>query len=158
MRGFSFLELIVVVGIIGVVSFFSFIEAQEFTEKTKLSSTSREIDSVLRLARSLSLTQRKIYRVIFLPQKGEYFLEDETGRVELKRKILPGVIFANPSLGKKGEEDGVVEFGREDGAFVFYPKGTAEGGSIYLKLQERERWCTITLSPTGYIRIYFKKH
>ena len=39
-----------------------------------------------------------------------------------------------------------VEFDHpDDSGFSFYPQGTAESGSIYLKEKGRERWRTVTM-------------
>ena len=44
------------------------------------------------------------------------------------------------------EEDGIVEFDNpDDSGFSFYPQGTAESGSIYLREKESERWHTVTM-------------
>ncbi len=44
------------------------------------------------------------------------------------------------------EEDGIVEFDNpDDSCFSFYPQGTGESGSIYLREKESERWHTIRL-------------
>jgi len=49
--------------------------------------------------------------------------------------------------------------GIDDDSLSFYPPGTAETGSIYLKHEDSGRWYTITISSTtGYIRVYPQKH
>ncbi len=109
----------------------------------------------------MAITKRKEYRVIFNPQRSRYWLEDKEGNITGERRSLQeNIVFADPELNKMQEEDGIVEFDNpDDSGISFYPQGTAESGSIYLKEKEGERWHTITITAsTGYARIYPEKH
>lgn len=159
--GFTLIELIIVLAIIGTVVSMSVPFVSSFLFRTNLESSAEDIVSTLRWARRLAITKRKEYRVIFNPQRGKYWLEDKEGNIEGERHSLEeNIVFADPDLNKMQEEDGIVEFDHpDDSGFSFYPQGTAESGSIYLKEKERERWRTVTITAsTGYARIYPEKH
>ena len=158
--GFSLIELIVAMGLISSIIFLGSLHFQSHLSQTLLKTSSQEVASTLRWARRLAITKRQPHKVVFQPQTGKYWIENAKGeKVEgvvcLKKRIK----FANPELGKTGEEDGLVEAGIPDNAFSFYPQGTAEGGSIYLKDSEKGNWYTVTITPTtGGVTIYEEKH
>lgn len=158
--GFSLLELIVVAGIISCIAAIGSISFHSHLSETILKTSAQDIESTLILARRLAITKREIYRVVFQPDKCKYWIQDSRGyRVEGVAYLGKGISFNNPKIGKLGEEDGIVEAGIPDDAFSFYPEGTAEGGSIYLKDKKSDSWYTITIIPTtGNVRIYQGKH
>lgn len=159
--GFTLIELIIVLAIVGTVISISVPFVSNFLFRTSLESSAEDIVSTLRWARRLAITKRKEYRVIFNTQRGKYWLEDKEGNITGERHSLQeNIVFADPELNKMQEEDGIVEFDNpDDSGFSFYPQGTGESGSIYLKEKESERWHTITITAsTGYARIYPEKH
>ncbi|MFQ6067767.1 MAG: GspH/FimT family pseudopilin [bacterium] len=159
--GFTLMELIVVLGVVSVVIFLSILSVGSFLSRSRLKTSAEDIASTLRWARRLSITKRKEYRVVFDPARRKYWIEDKEGTViEGTHSLSENVVFADPELWKKGEEDGIVEFDDpDDDSLSFYPQGTAETGSIYLKNEDSGSWYTITVSPTtGYIRVYPEKH
>lgn len=159
--GFTLIELIVVLGVVSVVVFLGILSVGGFLSRSRLKNSAEDIASTLRWARRLSITKRREYRVVFDPARRKYWIEDEEKMViEGKHSLLENVAFANPDLWKREEEDGIVEFDDpDDDSLSFYPQGTAETGSIYLKNEGSGRWYTITISSTtGYIRVYPEKH
>ncbi len=159
--GYTLIELIIVLAIIGTVVSMSVPFVSSFLFRTNLQSSAEDMVSTLRWARRLAITKREEYRVVFDPQRGKYWLEDKEGNAEGERHSLQqNIVFADPDLNKIQEEDGIVEFDHpDDSGISFYPQGTAESGSIYLKGKEGERWYTITITAsTGYTRIYPERH
>jgi prepilin-type N-terminal cleavage/methylation domain-containing protein len=159
--GYTLIELIIVLAIVGTVVSMSIPFISDFLFRANLESSAEDIVSTLMWARRLAITKRGEYRVIFNPGKGKYWLEDKEGNIIGERRSLQeNIVFANPELNKKEEEDGIVEFDHpDDSGFSFYPQGTAESGSIYLRGKESEKWHTITITAsTGYARIYPEKH
>ena len=157
--GFSLIELIVVVAIISSIMFAGSLYFQNHLSGTILKTSAQDIASTLLWTRRLAISERKSYKVVFHPGKGKYWVEDTRGqRVEGIAYLNRKVRFADPELGKWGEEDGIVEGGVWDNSFFFYPQGTAEGGSIYLR-DGKNNWYTITIAPTtGGVRVYPEKH
>lgn len=150
-----------VLGVVSVVVFLGILSGSSFLSRSRLKTSAQDIASTLRWARRLSITKRKEYRVVFEPEKRKYWIENEEGMViEGKHSLLDNVVFADPDLWKREEDDGIVEFDDpDDDSLSFYPQGTAETGSIYLKNEDSGRWHTITISSTtGYIRVYPEKH
>jgi len=159
--GFTLIELIVVLGImtlsIALLAHFT----TNFLGATRLKESAKDIAAVLRLARRLAITERQRCRVVFDSKAGHYWIEDEKGDIlEKKHSLHRNVIFANPHFGKDEEKDGIVEFDSpDDGALSFYPRGTAETGSLYLYDEDMGRWYTLTLtSSTGNVKLYPEKH
>ncbi|MBC7189272.1 hypothetical protein H5U35_03535 [Candidatus Aerophobetes bacterium] len=159
-KGLSLVELIVVVGVIFFVLSGTSLYFRGHLSKTRLKTSSQEIADTLRLTRRLAITGRKPYRTCFDVKKGKYWIENEEGeRIQAPFYLKDNIVFANPQLDREGEEDGLVEGGIPDDSFSFYPQGTAEGGSIYIKDKAEEKWNTITITPsTGDVRIYENKH
>ena len=159
--GFSLVELIVVLAIISGVTIIGTLSTQNFLSETYLKSSAQDLAITLRSARRLAITKREIYKVVIAPSQRKYWVEDiKENRVEGVGQLKSGIIFANPNLGKMGEEDGIVEFGYwNDNAFSFFPRGEAEAGSIYLKDERNGNWYTLTIVPTtGKVSIYPYKH
>jgi len=155
------IELMVALGVVSVVIFLFIFSGSSFLSRSRLKNSAEDIASTLRWARRLAITKRKEYRVVFDPARRKYWIEDEEKMViEGKHSLLENVVFADPDLSKREEEDGIVEFDDpDDDSLSFYPQGTAETGSIYLKNEDSGRWYTITISyTTGYIRLYPEKH
>ncbi len=145
--GFTLIELIIVLAIVGTVISISVPFVISFLFRTNLQSSAEDIVSTLKWARRLAITKRKEYRVVFNPRRGRYWLEDKEGNIVGERRSLQeNIVFADPDLNKMQEEDGIVEFDNpDDSGISFYPQGTGESGSIYLKEKEGERWHTITM-------------
>lgn len=159
-RSFSLLELLVVLGIISSFTLVGSLFFHHYFSETLLKTSAQEIASTLIWARRLAITKRQLHRVVFQTEKKKYWIEDNTGkRVEGVAYLKRGIVFADPELNKWGEEDGLIESGILDHAFSFYPQGTAEAGSIYLREKNDDNWYTITVAPTtGKVRIYPGKH
>jgi len=158
--GLSLIELIVAIGIISSIILLGSLYFKNHFSETILETSAQELASTLLWARRLAITKRKVHKVVFEPKRRRYWIENEDdGKVDRAIYLKKGVMPADPELGKWGEEDGIVEAGVPDNAFLFYPQGTAEGGSIYLKEEGSKKWYTITLVPTtGDVRIYQGKH
>ena len=146
--GYTLIELIIVLAIVGTVVSISIPFVSDFLFRTHLESSAEDIVSTLRWARRLAITNRKEYRVVFNPQRGKYWLEDKEGNIIGERHSLQeNIVFADPELNKMQEEDGIVEFDNpDDSGISFYPQGTGESGSIYLKEKEGRKWHTITIT------------
>ena len=144
--------MVIVVALVGTVVSVSLPHVSDFLFYTNLESSAEDIVSTLRWARRLSITKRAKYRTVFNSQSGRYWLEDEEGNIAGERHSLQEhVVFADPELGKRQEEDGIVEFDSpDDSSLSFYPQGTAESGSIYLKEEKSQRWHTITMKSFLY--------
>ncbi|MCD6472866.1 prepilin-type N-terminal cleavage/methylation domain-containing protein [Candidatus Aerophobetes bacterium] len=160
-EGFTLIELLIVLSIICAVLGISIFYIDNFLFRNRLETSAQDIAVTLRLARRLSITKRREYKVAFNQKERKYWIENKEGEVvEEKHQLEKNVLFANPHLDKYGEDNGIVEFDEpDDNSFSFYPQGTAEAGSIYLENRDSKKWYTITISPTtGCIRVYSQKH
>lgn len=158
--GFTLIELVVVIAVISLVSFLAIFSTGNFLSKTRLQNSAENIAAALRWGRRLAITKRKEYKVSFDLREKSYWVEDNEGGIrEKEKKLEKNIIFADPCLEKWGEADGIVELDDpDDDSFLFYPKGTAETGSIYLQSEASKKWYTITIALNGYVRVYPQKH
>lgn len=159
--GYTLIELIITLVMVGTIISVCLPFISDFLFKTRLDNSAEDIVSTLRWSRRLAITKREKCRVVFNSLKGKYWVEEKEGNIiGEKQSLQENVIFANPELGREGEEDGIVELDDPDNSsFSFYPQGTAEAGSIYLQEKSTQEWCTITITgSTGYVRIYPEKH
>ena len=76
-KGFTLIELIVVIGIMSLVSFIAISSARNFLFKTRLESSAENIAATLRWARRLAITERKKYKVVFDLERKTYWVEDK---------------------------------------------------------------------------------
>lgn len=158
--GFSFVEFLIVLGIAVSTAAVGTISFHFHLSETLLRTSAQELASTLRWARRLAITRRNSHKVSFEPEEGKYWVEDAEGySVEGITRLKDKIVFSDPGLRKWGIEDGIVESGVQDDAISFYPQGTAEAGSIYLKDKRSGNWYTVTITPlTGKVRVYEGVH
>src|SRR6266404_1941594 len=114
-RGFTLLEVLVVLGIIAVLSGIAVWSARAWAPDLQLNSAARQVVLDLRLARSRAITDHQNHRLVFAPATDSYRRQHRVGGVyedEGANVSLPwGVDLVDCSaLGK---------------AITFAPRGTA---------------------------------
>jgi type II secretion system protein H len=161
-HGFTLVELMVVITIIGIMTAAMIPEMKGSFQDALLRSTSRELIDVFDLAGSRAVSLNQIRRVR---------LEEDSGRYVVERHVPEGTedefVPVDDVPESRGQLDAriAVEFHRPDepvadgnapatspdevsrpgtAAIVFYPDGTAEGGSILLRDRQGYRlWLRI---------------
>lgn len=154
-RGFTLLELTIVIFILGVTSLFVFPRLSSFGSGD-LKRTSRHFAGLIqRLAQEASMT-RKTYRLYYSLESGAYWVAVlkesgefvETTDPMIGRRTLPRDIsfedVVTPQQGKVNRGEAFTQF---------YPVGV-EKSWIHLKEGGGRRWTLIIHSLTGRVKVY----
>lgn len=151
-RGFTILEVLLVLSIIGIMSVLAVSDISAFTDRFYLQSTARQISTDLREIKILSTIERSNYTVIFDTANNSY---DLPGR----RLKLPDGIRFGFSDGVLGPPGNPVDIPDTDGVtfpsdrISFYPQGSNSIGTIYIT-NDRNVTMAISLSISGRIKIW----
>ena len=155
-RGFTLIELMIVIILIGIVTALIIPEMRGTYEEVLLRSTSRELVSVLNLASSRAVSLNQLHRVRLDPKSGRYLIERQAGQEERGRGFVPVrdvpgsrgeldpriVIEIRKSTGDSPAEpgvgsspDGEPDRPRPDGGdtIAFYSDGTADASEVRLR-------------------------
>ena len=142
-RGFTVLELVVVVGIIGVASMIAAWRAVAWLPELRLESATRQVVLELRLARGRAMAEQRQRRVAFSIAGDTYRHQRRVGAIyedDSPPAALPGGI-------------DVVDCSAPSDAFAFAPRGTASSfGSVVLRNSGgRER--RVVVDIVGRVRV-----
>jgi type II secretion system protein H len=159
LRGFTLIELMVVVALVGILSALIIPEMRGSFQDALLRSTSRELVNAFHLAYSRSVSLNQTHRVRLVPAEGKYVLERAVRKAGEPVRFVP----LNEILGGQGTLDTRItvdlhktaekseasesQSGREkepedtrgsprEEFITFYPDGTADGMDIVLEDQD----------------------
>jgi len=174
-RGFTLIELMVVMVLIGIVTAMIIPEMKGTYEDALLRSTSRELVNVFNLAYSRAVTLNQTHRVRLQEVSGRYITEARTsGRrgVDefLPLRDLPGsqgeldtrisVAIHHPETSPEPVGDatssaasGELPARAGEGAIAFYPDGTADGAEVELRDRQGFRLALRINSVTARVHI-----
>ena len=151
-RGYTLLELLVVLAIIGAAGLIVLPQAGKGLETFRLKATTRQVASVFRYARTLAVAERRVSVVGLDLSRAEYWLAvaapDRPGEVVRATYTLPRSVrvLARPLGEARSRERGVVRF-------VFFPRGGAYGGQVWLEGEKGRRYGVLVDPVTGLVRI-----
>ncbi len=141
-KGFSLIELLLVIVIIGIMITVVASNAGTGNETTVLKSASREIASAIRYARGIAMTNRKESVFQFDLEENTYQMTDKSKVYKLSKDIEVTLDVAQSQI----EDDGT------QGAIRFFPDGSSTGGRITLEISEIKRQLDINWL-TGQVEI-----
>ncbi len=156
-NGFTLIEISVVLFIIGMFVFIAVPRLQDATDY-KVKSASRRIITTVRYLYNEAAFKRKIFRLMFDLDEGEYWVEELRGNeflvvndpVMYRRKLPSGVFFKDViterTYGSTLEERS--EF------ILFLPTGFVEPAVIYLETEGGDIYTLETKPYTGGVRVY----
>lgn len=121
-RGFTLLELIVVLVFIGLIASLTTPFLMSTLERVKHQTETRKINSALRFARSEAITRKTVFT--FNGESRKYWITSrEKSRPATSRTLAPGYAMAH--ITSDGE---IIDKGKF--AIKFYPRGNSSGGAI----------------------------
>jgi len=147
-KGFTLVELLVVLGIIGLVAAMSVPAFNRFVMQTRLKTATREIVGLLSLARSLAIGSRSARTVVVDLERGEAFIEESMQQGDARMvRFSSSVTISGEAPGQEGQPTDSVRF-------TFKPSGALTGASTALILSSGSRTQTVSVSAaTGAIHI-----
>ncbi|MCX8119131.1 MAG: GspH/FimT family pseudopilin [Desulfobacterota bacterium] len=157
-RGFSLLELIVVLFILGLSIGLIAPSFSRVSKSAELKATARKLSSLLRNSRSEAVLRGEIQRILFdLPSKTvkvqsfkpEALEEEGTkeGPSQVRTFMIPAWIQIREVKTSAGQ------FPPEEPAIEFYPNGSSSGGSFLLEGDDQRPFRIEVHSITGAVKI-----
>lgn len=144
-RGFTLLEVIVVIAIVGVVSALVLPAMQAGSRQSAVRRSVREFISAARQASAIAVRTRKPTALVVWPDDASFGVEGRENRYEL------------PEFAEFGEIVGGEEAEASDEIrFDFYPSGSSAGGSVEIEFtpSDRRQSYILVLDPLiGRVRI-----
>ncbi len=140
-KGFSIVELAVVIGIVTLISLVTLPLLLNYQKTTKLRSEAQVLATNLRLAQQMAVTEQVIYNVKFFPETDSYQIINSQSSEVVKTVNLDSEISIDEisDLTENTAQFNVV------GAVL-------ESGSVTL-INTRNATSTIQIKPSGYVQI-----
>ncbi len=153
-KGFTFLEVVIVIAIVGILSVIAVPGMSAFTDRLRIETTARTISTDLREMKMKAVLDRSDCVVLFDPANNLYELPG-------RRSLLPkGVRFGfgsgvlgtpgNPNPTATRDEDGVTFTSNKA---AFYSRGSNSMGTIYIT-NNYNVTMAISINFTGRIKIW----
>jgi type IV fimbrial biogenesis protein FimT len=153
-RGFTLIELVVVIAIFGIVLAVAIPTFITFLPTMRLKGTAMDISAALQTSRMKAVSQNTNCEVVFNITDNSFTESCTTITTKLREGISFGVgtdVNKNVSGVPPAPTD-FVTFSTPDDICRFSSRGTSEGGTIYLKNGQNQSY-SVTVSTGGRIKI-----
>ena len=150
-KGFTFLEVIVVLAIIGILSVLAVSDISAFTGRLRLETTARNISTDLREIKMKAVLDRSNYTIYFDTINKLYELPG-------RRTLLPSEVRFGFSSGVLGPPGNPVQTPDGDGVTFpsnrvnFYAQGSNSMGTVYITNDDLTMALSLTI--TGRVKIW----
>lgn len=138
-KGFTLLELIVVLVLLGIIAVLVAPGLGGSLENAKLKTASRELLAVLRVRRSEAISQGRIITLRFAGDESSYRVDGESVRLAEGLSVVYQAATGAVSQGEQGQT--LPDTGNN--RLVFYPDGSSSGALLALRLGEGLRYIRI---------------
>lgn len=140
-KGFSLVELMIVIALIGIIAGIAVPSYQSYTRKSNFKSAVREVTSDLFYAKERGISENRNYRVSFTVDSGTYLVQRETTTAGTYETVQTRDI----SLGDNIKVTSAAFGGNT--YIDFQPRGTCTSGNVAVA---NNTWtATINLNNTG---------
>ena len=145
-RGFTIIELLVVMGVIGLLLAMSIPAATRYAGRMRLGAATREVMGLLSLARSSAISSRLPQTVLVDVEAGRLSIEDSPdAAVQTKAVTLASSVTIRLTTSDGRSLEPPVRL-------TFQPNGSLAGRSVEITLSDPSRAQTISIAaPTGAI-------
>ncbi len=151
-KGFTFLEVVIVVAIAGILSAVALPGMSAFKERMRIETAARTISTDLREVKMKSLLERYDYTVLFDPGNSLYELTGRQSNLPhgVRFGFGPGVLGPPGNPTSTPDDDGITFASNKA---TFYSRGTNSMGTIYLTNNNNINMA-LSIAVTGRIRIW----
>jgi general secretion pathway protein H len=149
-RGFSLIELIVVLTIIGLSVSFVIPTLSKFSKTMELKGAVKKVSAILRYGRSEAVHKGRAYQVLFNPESREIrarLVETDENKTSEKVYFLPR------GIDLKEIDAGSPQNPSDLPAIEFYPNGGSSGGRVVLNSQGRKGYGIKVHFLTGMVMV-----
>lgn len=141
-RGVMLMDLLVTIGIIVLLSTIAIPYLRKYQPNLKLNATARDLTTDLRYAQQLTITEQKVYQVVFDLVNDKYQIQKiDTGTTTVKNVALDSEISIKQ----------VTDLTDNKVVFNYYG-GVSQAGQIILTNTNNVD-ATINIKPSGYIQL-----
>ncbi len=144
-KGFTLIEIIVVLFIIGLATGIVGIMISSNSSNLELRTFTRDISSILRYARNSAVSEKQIYCLSFDHENNMIRLYSETIDYKINETVLSRELPAGIEI--------VIGDGGEDSHLEFMPQGNSSGGTIEIRDEEGRSYYIDVNRITGKISV-----
>ncbi len=149
--GMTLLEIVVTMGLISLLAALVGFGFRDLYPSFHLQGAVKDIVLDIQTARMMAIAQNRPYRIVFSPGQESYHLEKASSSGGVSWPGIPeGIPREFNNLNNPYHHPGVDLLSSSFNP-VFYPRGTATGASIRLKIGERLK--LITISSQGRVKV-----
>lgn len=151
-KGFTFLEIIVVLALIGILSALAVPDLSAFTGRLRLETTARNLSTDLREMKMRSILDRRDYTIYFYPADRRYELSGRNSPLPqgVRFGFGPGVLGPPGNPAQTPDVDGITF---PSNRATFYAQGGNSMGTIYIT-NEDHMTMAVSMSITGRVKIW----